>query len=69
MDRNLKRMLTIIVSTCLVISMYRGEIIAMRPKEREDYVPEFCGIKDIENDKIRIDRSKTRVKRIKLHIN
>lgn len=69
MDRNLKRMLTIVVSTCLVISMYHGEIMAIRPKEREDYVPEFCGVKDIENDKNRIDRSKVRVKRIKLHMN
>ena len=46
MNRNSKRMLSIILSTCLVISMYHGEIIAIRPKEREDYVPEFCGIKE-----------------------
>lgn len=42
MDRNLKRMLTIIISTCLVISMYHGEIVAMRPHDREDYAPALC---------------------------
>lgn len=66
MNRNSKRMLSIILSTCLVISMYHGEIIAIRPKEREDYVPEFCGIKENEDKKLKIDGSRVIVKRRRL---
>ena len=66
MNKKIKRRLSIILSTCLVISMYYGEIIALRPKEREDYVPGFCGIKEDEYKERKNDKSKAVVKKRRL---